>query len=133
MLLLLIFTDTVLLLDAEARVYLDQTGNGDSEEATDHDDNEEIDVSYGIFEPSGYHARQHHTECHESGADGVMCGFALALAEVEHIEHVGGEAKSVSELLDEDTGADNEKIGRLCDTEEYVNEVRDCNSPDHRP
>ena len=59
-----------------------------------------------LLQPSGHHARQHHSQGHEARADGVVGRAVLALREVDEVEHVGREAKSVAKLLDEDAGVD---------------------------
>ncbi len=53
-----------------------------------------------VLQPAAEHSRQHHPQRHETGANRIMGGFMLAARDVDHVEHVCGEAKAVAELLD---------------------------------
>lgn len=55
-----------------------------------------------FLNPSRDHSWKHHPERHKTGADGIVRGFVLAVREVNQIEHIRREAKSIAELLNGD-------------------------------
>lgn len=53
---------------------------------------------------AGNHPRKHHAQSHKAGANGVVGGLLLSLAEKHHEVGEGGKPEPVAELLDGDTG-----------------------------
>ena len=72
--------------------------------ATDDNHPEEIDVTNCFLDITCKHAGNHHAQCHEGGADGIVRGFEFTFGEVHHIEHVGCETEAVAELLNGNGG-----------------------------
>ena len=121
------------LFAAEGGGDLDEGGNGNRDDAASHHPPEKVDITHRFLEPSGGHAGEHHAESHEAGAYRIVGRAERAFTEVDEIEHIGREAESVTELLDEDTGIDREHIGGLYDGQ--ITECAACerNAPRHRP
>ena len=53
----------------------------------------------------------------------IVRSLELALAEIEHVKGEGGEAETVTELLDEDTGTDVDEVRGLDIREVNVDKV----------
>ncbi len=78
---------------------------------------EEAGVAQRLLQIAGKHARYHHAERHEGGADGIVRGLELAFGEVHHVEHIGGEAEAIAELVEGNGGGDEPQAGGLRDGE----------------
>ena len=100
------FPLALLFFLAKLRVDLDEEADDKRCRAAEDRPEEEVAVADELLQPSGHHARQHHSQGHEARADGVVGRAVLALREIDEVEHVGREAKSVAKLLDEDAGVD---------------------------
>ena len=74
----------------------DHNGGGTAE----YYDPEEVDVTDCFLKITCKHARNHHAQCHEGGADGVVRRLEFPFGKVHHVEHIGRESESVAELLD---------------------------------
>ena len=72
-----------------------------------------MEVAQVVGHPTGNHTRNHHAQGLHGGADAEDGGTALALREIDEVEHVGGEAEAVAELFDEDAEVDDEQGGRI--------------------
>ena len=59
-----------LFLLPEFRVNLQQGGRTESSQCANHDPDEESLVAHHFLQPACGHARNHHAESHEGGADG---------------------------------------------------------------
>ena len=82
---------------------------------------------------AGYHTGEHHTESHESGTNGVMCGLLLAFTEKHHEESKGRKSEAVAELFDGDAGGDQPHVGRVGKCEIHVDEVGEVHGGSHPP
>ena len=80
----------------------EQGRSAERREAAGRHPEEEGAVAHPLLEHAGHHAREHHPEGHEGGADGVVGRLRRTAGVVDEIEHVGREAEAVAELLDED-------------------------------
>ena len=66
-----------------------------------------------FLDPTRGHPRQHHPQRHEAGADRVVRGLIFPPRDVHHIQHVGGESETVTELLNRHRRTDPQGIGWL--------------------
>ena len=71
---------------------------------------EEMRIADVFLQPAAPHARQHHAQRHETGADGVMCRAVLAARDVNHVKHECGEPEAIAELLDRHARANCQQI-----------------------
>ena len=90
-------------------------------------------VADELLQPAGGHTRQHHAQSHEGRTDSVVGGFVFAVGEVDEVEHVGRETKSVAKLFDEDTEVDDEEALGLIVTEVNKRDTGERDAPSHRP
>ena len=93
---------------------LQKGGHSEGGEGTNHNPDEEQLVSHRFLQPSGGHARNHHAERHESGADGIVGGLVFSIGKIDQIKHICRESETISELFDEDTKVDWQQGFRLC-------------------
>lgn len=80
----------------------EQSRSAERGKAASRHPEEEGAVAHPLLEHAGRHAREHHPEGHEGGADGVVGRLRRTAGVVDEIEHVGREAEAVAKLLDED-------------------------------
>ena len=66
-------------------------------------EDEEIQITHMHLEVAGYKPRQHHAECHQTRTESIMCRGEFTSRKIDEVKHIGRKAKSVTELLDEDT------------------------------
>ena len=116
---------------AEFGVRPDEGGDDETGDRAEHDPDEEVLVADDFLEPAGGHARDHHTEGHEAGADRVVGGLVFATGDVEHVNHIRCEAEAVAELLEGDAGIDDNKIVGRGVGEVNVDEIRKVDRGDH--
>ena len=112
---------------------LQKGGHPEGGEGTNHNPDEEQLVSHRFLQPSGGHARNHHAERHESGADGIVGGLVFVVGKADEVKHVGRKAKAVAELLDEYAEVDDEQGFGLCITEVDIHRIGDGDGAYHRP
>ena len=124
-----------MLFPSVFRVDLPSYHEGDEQcgQAAEHDHPEEVDVADGLLYVSGHKAREHHAQGHECRADGIVGGLKLTFGEVHHVEHVGGEAKAVAELLDAKGDGDDGHVAGLCDGEVDKGEAGQRHAGGHEP
>ena len=79
------------------------------------------------------HAGEHHAEGHESGANGVVGGLLRAFTEEHHEVGEGGEAETVAELFDSDTGRNEPHGGWMGKCQIDVDEVGKVHGGGHPP
>lgn len=106
--LLLFFT---LLFLAKARIDAQEGRDDEGEGAGCHDDDEEVAIAHQLLQGAGKEAGNHHRQRHERRAEGIVRGLVFALAVIDKVEHVGGEAEAIAKLLDEDADVDHQQIG----------------------
>ena len=118
---------------AELRIDVDEGCDEEGSQAADNRPDEEVAVSNGFLQPACHHAWQHHPQCHEACADGIVSCFMFTFREVDKIKHVRGKAKSVAELLNEDTCIDDQHAFRLGVAQKDINQVGQGDGAYHGP
>ena len=86
----------------------DKSGDG-----CEHDPDEKIPVAQVFLQRTAPRAGQHCSQCHKAGADRVVSCLMLPAGDIDHVEHVGGEAETVTELFQCQAGADHGETRRL--------------------
>ncbi len=71
---------------------------------------EEVGVADCFLDVACEHARNHHAQRHERGADSIVGCLELAFGEVHHIEHIGCKTEAVTELFDSDSRRYGEQV-----------------------
>ena len=94
---------------------------------------EEVPVADEFLYPAGHHAGEHHAECHEAGAEGVVGSLLLACAEEHHEVGEDGETKAVAQLLDGDAGGNHRFAFGMGVCQIEVDKVREIHGADHLP
>src|SRR5260370_41021239 len=94
-------------------VHLEQHGQCKAGPGRAEHPTEEVLVTHNVGDPTAPHSRDHHPQGHEAGADGVMRRLVGAVGKIEQVEHEGGEAKAVTQLLNGNSAAGDQKILRL--------------------
>ena len=110
-----IFVSTRLL--PELRVNFQQRNCYDRNDAANHQPDKEMIVSQQFLQPSSEHAGYHHAQRHETCTNGIMRCFVAPIGKVYQIEHVSGEAKAVTELLNNYADIDDQQIVGLRKTQ----------------
>src|SRR5688572_5262625 len=122
---------------AEVRVDGEERRHGERGQGRDAYPDEEAGVAQLLLDPAARHARHHHAERHEPGADRVVGRLvAAALVPARHQDHeqeVGGEAEAVAELLHGDRGGDEIEVLRHRVGEVHEREVGKVDREQHRP
>ena len=97
------FLGNTLCFLAIVGIYLNKGAYGYCRGTTNHYPDKEVFVSDQFLQPTGSHTRQHHTQCHKSGADRIVCCLMFTIGVVNQVKHVGCEPEAITELLDKYT------------------------------
>lgn len=113
---------------------LHKCGDGEGYEAERHDEPEETLIANVFGDETRHHAGNHHAaQILTRGADGEDGCGAFATGESDEIEGVGSKAKSIANLLDTNTGADEPEVVGGEITEIDIDDVRQRDAEDKRP
>src|SRR4051794_5837727 len=115
------------------RVQRHESDDKEAGQSSKHDPDEEMLVADNILKPAAEHARQHHAQCHEASANGVMGGFMLSSSNINHVEHVTGKAEAVTELFKGNADIYQDEIVRLGVREVHEHDVGQMHNANHRP
>ena len=102
-------------------------------DCAEHDPREEKRVTDLFLNPAGDGTGQHHAECHEAGAEGIVGSLVRPGTELYHKEGEGCETEPVAELLDGHAGGDEGDVRRGEEGQVEVDEVGDVHGADHTP
>ena len=123
----------LLRLLAELGVDIEEPRDDIGQRTGCNDNEEEGPIAHGLLQSSGKEAWNHHGQCHESRAEGIVGGFVLALTIINKVEHVGRESEAIAELLDEDADIDDKQTVGQDIGEIDVDEVGQRDGQHHRP
>ena len=82
-----------------ARIKFYEGGHKEGNAAKHGGDDEEIKIAREFLQRAAHQTGEHHAQSHEAGGEGVVRRGVLAARELQQVNHIGGEAEAVAELL----------------------------------
>ena len=116
-----------------ARIKLHEGRHKEGDAAKYGGDDEEIEIAREFLQRTAHQTGQHHAQSHEAGGEGVVRRGVLAARKLQEVDHVGGEAETVAELLQEHEGTNQREVFGLVIGEDDIERVGYRDARHHRP
>ena len=112
---------------------IEERSHGEGQQTTQHDDDEEHSVAHGLRQSARKESGKHHRKGHEACAQSIVRGFVLPLTEINHKEHIGTEAETVAEILEEHARINGHQVLGHRISQIHIGDVGNGDGTGHRP
>lgn len=116
-----------------ARIKLHEGRNKEGDAAKHGGDDEEIEVAREFLQRTTHQTGQHHAQRHEAGSKGVVRRGVLAARKLQQVDHIGCEAETVAELLQEHESPNQREVFGLIIGEDDIERIGNRDARHHWP
>ena len=101
-----------LLFLSEVLINSQLMSHQEGKNTNNHHNNKEPFIPYCLCQGTREQAWNHHLQRHKTRTESIMTGLVFALTEINHKEHIGTKAKTITEILNKNRYTDCDYIIR---------------------